>query len=369
MAYFSCESTVLKYCEEFGLPFVDYLRFPFASTTRAFEGGYHIVNDYDPTHMAGNQIALADGMQNAYECTKIPQPRSEGDPEDIDLATPYSVCGMTHHLIAHAVTGDVRHGVSSTRIIPYWDRESVARGLEHTTPDLAERTYQLEVIDGLCINILRTLARHYVDRIASGDTGSPEEHERNAVRIGTAMLKGQRSKESPLTEQMATLQIELRAAAGDVDEAAIGQIDRVNAIAKIKQLLWLVDQQRSSRVRGVLVHELIELTDNALAVGITEEELMLDMGADTGISQATHRPLYVISDFVQLQHLGADTYALPQKRCHQIPLQDLLESIDRPSDGLPVYESDGRYRLPFHFERRQIPRQVPRSLTGLLVQL
>lgn len=352
-------------------PFSDYFFPPFCDPANSVATQYDVINGFDPVRWGESQIWIGDAVQNAYDHSKLPRPAPEGTPPGIDLTSDYSVDVLAHHVVAHAVTGDVRHGVSHTRVIPYWDREAFRVGLEHTIADPTERQQRLESLDAFCINVLRTLSHYYVDRIGTPRAAAEYdyvEHWNNVVRIEAAMTKKKRSKESPLAEQRRTLQVELAAAQGMPDDHMIRIMDRTHAIAKLKQLLWLVDQQPSARVRGSLIQELVSLTDRALAAGITEEELALDMGADTGISRETLRPLYDITPFRQLAHLGADTYELPQDRCHIIPLHEWMESMDRPLDGPPAYERDGRYRLPFRFERRRVPRQIPGALTGLLLQ-
>src|SRR5688572_16916853 len=343
--------------EELGFQHVNYLHPPLCEPARPHATGYDIVTNFDPGQYASDPTEIGNAIQHEYDYTKADRPAPPGTPSGIDLTSPHSVNGLMHHVIAHAVTGDVRHGVSNTRVIPYWDREAFIVGLGQIVDDPQELQGRLEIVDALCINVLRTLAHHYVGRLNTPPEFSPDEHEQNAFRIEVAISKGKRSKESPLRDQHAALYVARRALDGDVDHEAIRAMDRMHAIAKIKQLLWLVDQQYNERIRGGLVEELVTLTDRAQEAGITQEELALDMGADTGISSATHRPLYDIRAFTQLRHLGADTYALPQDDCDRIPLSDLLESIDRPGNSFPAYE-DTRYRLPFQFGERRIPRQV-----------
>lgn len=322
-----------------------FLQPPFCNPDASTASGYEIIDNFDPAAYLDSPNDFGDMMCDAYENTKTARHRPEDIPAGVvDLTRPFSVNGMALHVLCHAVTGDVRNGTSNTRVIPYWDRETVVVGLQKTIADPTERQTTLEILDGLCINVLRTAAMYYVDKM--------EGHSSTIDRIERGIEQGQKSKENPREEQYSAKAL----------ERFSQTVEKEHAVAKLKQLLWLVDQQQSSRIRGRLVGELMELTERALAVGVSEQELALDMGRDTGISEATHRPLYVIRGFVQLSHLATDTYHLPQNYCEQIGLDDLLLSIDRPEDSPPAYEEDKRYRLPLRFGR------VSKGVTSLLVR-
>lgn len=322
-----------------------FLQPPFCNPDASTASGYEIISNFDPAAYLDGPNNFGDMMCDAYENTKTARPRPENIPAGVvDLTRPFSVNGMALHVLCHAVTGDVRNGTSTTRVIPYWDRETVVVGLQKTIADPTERQATLEILDGLCINVLRTAAMHYV--------GKMEGHSSTIDRIERGIERGQKSKENPRDEQYSAKAL----------ERFTQTIEKEHSVAKLKQLLWLVDQQHSSHIRGRLVGELVELAERAMAMGISEKELTLDMGRDTGISEFTHRPLYVIRGFVQLSHLNTETYYLPQSYCEQISLDDLLLSIDRPEDGPPAYEEDQRYRLPLRFDR------VSEGVTSLLIR-
>lgn len=258
---------------------------------------------------------------------------SNGDRRDkvprIDLLDPDHVSGLHHHVLVHSITGLPRWGTSDTPNIPYWDREAAIVGTLLQHPGEADELIAMQ--DALSINSLRTFSEFLVGRLT--------ELHADDVTLSTVRNKGQQTH-LDISEQQ---RIEHESVQTEKD------IFSKLTAAKLKHLLWLTDQQPNEGVRRHLLPELVGLISRAEAAGIASESLAVDMGVDTGISEDTYRPAYKIPAFVQLRHLGTDTYALPQENCHQLSVDELLLSIDRVGSAKPYYE-DGRYHLPWNIK-------------------
>jgi len=293
---------------------------------------------YSPEVVAASPGYLND-LSAAYEDEKageeLPAEKEKSREPTLDLRNPKHVEGMTSHTLAHSVVGLLDAGVSNTDCIPYWDRDAVFAGFSYQNPDTARQ--RLEVVDALSMNALRSYCS-FLDIRAN-------KHQNSISLLDQAMSRGQRTMMDIHDCQAVRRTLHWR------------EFHMYTALyaAKLKHLLWLVDQQPDPALREHMKPEVCHYVGHATTkLGLWNRELIVDMGVDTGISEQTTRPPYDISMFVQLQHRfepgrKAQIYRLPQRCCARLTVPDLLTSIDRPERSLPFYE-DGRYALPFKFD-------------------
>ncbi len=307
-----------------------YNREPFCDPESANFDPTDVVINYDPKPHAN---AFSFGRYAKYVYLKEKAGSSQGEAVDkvpgIDLHNAEHLAGLQHHVLTHTVTGLSRFGTSNTTAIPYWDREAAIVGMVIQNPAGAKETIRLQ--DALSINSLRTFAELSVDRTAE----LYESH----MNLTVAHSRGQQTRRD-ISEAQQQEHTSVMAEWGLFSEVAV---------AKLKHLLWLVDQQPDETLRHHMLPELAILTDRLLRSGI-DEDLILDMGVDTGISEDTKRPAYDISAFAQLSHLGQTTYSLPQQVCHRIDYRAMLSNIARSGSDVPFYEDDSRYHLPWNME-------------------
>ena len=307
-----------------------YLKPPFCNPEHSVATANSIIFNFDPSRYAHSSILRKQAL-GLYETEKqrffFSQLKREEDDKQIDLRDKAAVWGMSHHVLVHSGAGLMRWGTSDTFSIPYWDREAFQQAARlQEDPEWAER--HIEISDALNINMLRTFTVFLGDRT--------RELTEDMTALEAALDRGQETRVSITNKQKTEFTV----------VAHEPQVFRDVYVAKLKHLLWLVDQQANPKIRHSLMEELACAIDTALDIGIEEGDLTVDMGIDTGISQDTYRPAYVISGFKQLNHLKSPTHSLPQQDCHRIELRTMLDSISRPAVSKPCYE-DGRYNLPW----------------------
>jgi hypothetical protein len=314
-------------------------RVPYCNPDHHNVSALEVLDGYSPEAVATSPDYL-NNLSAAYEDEKAGEESSTEkeqcrDPV-LDLRNPEHLEGMTSHTLAHSVVGLLDAGVSNTDCIPYWDRDAVFAGLSYQNPDTARQ--RLEVVDVLSMNALRSYCCFL--GVKAG------EHKNRMELLDQAMGRGQRTKMDMYDFQ--TVRREFNWREFNMHAALYA--------AKLKHLLWLVDQQPDPVLRNHMKPEVCNYVGYATSkLSLWDRELTVDMGVDTGISEYTTRPAYDISMFVQLQHQfepGQDVqiYRLPQTDCIRLTVPDLLASIDRPDRSLPFYEEDGRYALPFKFD-------------------
>lgn len=303
---------------------------PFCDPTAPNGSAAEIITNYDPSGFAtARQLRQQAGRlykeekagsSNGQRRDKIPR---------IDLMDPEHVDGLHHHVMVHAVTGLTRWGTSDTPNIPYWDREAANVGTILLDPGRADE--RIAVQDALSINALRSFSSFLVGRLS--------ELHLDDQALTAARTRGQQTHQDISQRQQRE------------HDSVTSELDIFSKLtaAKLKHLLWLTDQQTDPAVRQHLMPELEGLVAEAFDAGLSGSSLTVDMGVDTGISEDTYRPAYKIPAYVQLRHLGRDTYALPQENCHRLTVGTLLWSIGRPDVSKPFYE-DGRYHLPWKIE-------------------
>jgi hypothetical protein len=295
---------------------------PFCNPEAPHGNAQEVIARFDPELAATRQI-LRPAARALYSQEKA-WPTGQG----IDLNDQSHVIHMRDHVLVHAATGLLRWGTSNTKNIPYWDREAYVVGMLNLDPDTAGEN--VAVLDALSINFLRAFTRYAFAKT--------DEYGQDVETLNETISMGQLTRSNIAVEQKEELD--------DVQRQQ--DVFKNLSAAKLKHLLWLTDQQVDPAVRHSLLPELKDLVGRAYELGIGADLLTVDMGVDTGMSEDTYRPAYVISGFRQLSHLG-DTYAIPQADCHMLGVDNLLESIARPEYGLPQYE-DGRYTLPWDLE-------------------
>ena len=309
-----------------------YQRSPFCNPEHSIDDADSIIFNFDPLPSAHASV-LRQEASRLYQIEKqrdfFSQLEREDGDHQIDLTDRAALEGMRHHVLVHSGAGLMRWGTSDTYSIPYWDREAYqhAARLQYGAEDAKHET---KIADALNINVLRTFVAFLSDRTW--------ELSEDVAAVAGALDRGQETRVSIADRQQAELGVVTRE----------HQTFRNVYAAKLKHLLWLTDQQHDPALRHGLMRELVIAVDAAQAIGVSEDELTVDMGIDTGISEDTYRPAYVISGFRQLGHVGSETFSLPQQYCHRVNPTMMIESISRPTHGKPFYD-DGRYDLPWNF--------------------
>lgn len=293
-----------------------------------------IVGNYDPKRYADSSTLRHQAL-HVYELEKNGHFWKNLEKFDnippVDLTQHAALLGMQHHVFTHSGAGMVRWGTSNTSSIPYWDREAYIQAVNYRY-DNDDADEVVAHYDALNINFLRSFIEFLLQRT--------NEYARDCITLDEALNKGQRTREDISHIQAEELH------AVQHEYAIFSGLSK----AKIKHLMWLVDQQSDPALRHLLLPELTHIAERSEDIGIHESDLSVDMGIDTGISEDTHRPAYVISAFRQLSHVKESTYSLNQDQCHVIGLQDMLRSIERQDNSQPFYE-DGRYQLPWNFNQ------------------
>lgn len=299
-----------------------------------------VLTTYDP-EAVGASFTFINELGREYHEIKgpnVPRPPETDNTyrqPTLDLRNSAGIDCMITHTVTHAITGFLDSGTSDTNCIPYWDREAVIVGAWETDAAIAQG--KIELMDALSMNVLRAHLEYY--------NMFGKDHLNRIQLLSASILKGQVSMVNMAERQ----ERRRNHNSHELDEYA------TLYVPKLKHFAWLVDQQLDPAVRERMLPEVEKYVRLARTVfGVTDDRLIINMGADTGISEATDRPPYDTAVFVQLAHIHDKTrrrqsYSMAQEHCHRLPMADMIASIARPGMDLPFYEQDGRYHLPWKF--------------------
>lgn len=245
----------------------------------------------------------------------------------IDLRTRRDLHRMDFHVKVHAVTGLPHWGTSTTTSIPYWDRQAVIQALKHQFP----RTYphRTETADAETVNLLRAmigiLAPEYrnasaaVQRLMAKVAGPQETHRNLHTEFHERLHRWQ----AQATEFRTVL------------------------IAKAKHLIFALDKTNHQGARTLVAEELEYAFSFA---GVSLNSLTIDLGLDGGLTAASQRPPYVISNFVQLRHLHRQTVAIPSGTRLKWTARVWKRSLERPSGCRSYLQEPTCLELPWRFD-------------------